>query len=80
MSLKRVILWFGMLFLPMLWYGIESMVCYSISMLCCEISFCYAIVYVVKDRHSATVYVLYLNVFDRRSPRIKSECNTFIIF
>ena len=35
----------------MVWYGTESMVCYEISMLC------YAMVYVVKDNHSATVHV-----------------------
>ena len=40
----------------MLWYGMESMVCYEISMLSYEISMlCYAMVYVVKDKHSATV-------------------------
>ena len=45
-----------MLCYPMLWYGMESMVCYEISMLCYEISMlCYAMVYVVKDKHSATV-------------------------
>ena len=39
-----------MLYYPMLWYGMESMVCYEISMLCYEISMlCY-----VKDKHSAT--------------------------
>ena len=43
--------WYGMV-----WYGMESMVCYQISMLCYEISMiCYALVYVVKDKHSATV-------------------------
>ena len=46
-----------MLCYPMLWYGIESMVCYEISMLCYEISMqCYAMVYLVKDKHSATVW------------------------
>ena len=45
---------------PMLWYGMESMVCYKISVLCYEISMlCYAIVYVVKDKHSATVSILF---------------------
>ena len=49
---------YGMLYYPMLWYGMESMVCYKISMLCYEISMlCYAMVYVVKDKHSATVYL-----------------------
>ena len=56
MFLKRVILWYGMLCYPMIWYGMERMVCYEISMLCYEISMqCYAMVYVVKDKHSATV-------------------------
>ena len=48
-----------MLCYPILWYGMESMVCYEISMLCYEISMlCYAmaIVYVVKKKHSTTVY------------------------
>ena len=46
--------WHGMLCYPMLWYGMESMVCYEISMLCYDISMlCYAMVYVVKDKHSA---------------------------
>ena len=45
-----------MLCYPMLWYGIESMACYEIPMLRYEISIlCYAMVYVVKDMHSATV-------------------------
>ena len=36
----------------------ESMVCYEISMLGYDISMlCYAMVYVVKDKHSATVTV-----------------------
>ena len=48
--------WYGMVRYPMLWYSMESMVCYEISMLCYEISMlCYTIVYVVKDKHSATV-------------------------
>ena len=48
--------WYGMLCYPMLWYDMESMVCYEISMLCHEISMLrYAMVYVVKDKHSATV-------------------------
>ena len=48
--------WYAMLCYPMLWYGMESTVCYEISMLCYEISMlCYAMVYVVKDKHSATV-------------------------
>ena len=38
-----------MLCYPMLWYGMERIVCYDISMQC------YAMVYVVKDKHSATV-------------------------
>ena len=54
MFLKRVILWYGMvcnamLCYPMLWCGMESMVCYEISMLC------YAMVYDVKDKHGATL-------------------------
>ena len=48
--------WYDMLSYAMVWYGMESMVCYEISMLCYEISMlCYAMVYVVKDKHSATV-------------------------
>ena len=48
--------YYGMLCYHMLWYDIESMVCYEISMLCYEISMlCYAMVYVVKDKYSATV-------------------------
>ena len=48
--------WYAMLCYPMLWYGIDRMVCYESSMLCYEISMlCYAMVYVVKDKHSATV-------------------------
>ena len=48
--------WYGMVLFGMLWYGMESMVCYEILMLCYEISMlCYAMVYVVKDKHSATV-------------------------
>ena len=44
-----------MLCYPMLWYGMESMVGFEISMLCCEISMlCYAMVFVVKDKPSAT--------------------------
>ena len=43
--LKRVILW----------YGMESMVCYEIAMLYAMIFLCYAKVYVVKDKHSATI-------------------------
>ena len=47
---------YAMLCYPMLGYGMESMVCYEISMLCYEISMLhYAMVYVVKDKHSATV-------------------------
>ena len=50
---------YDMLCYPMLWYGMESMVCYEISMLCYEISMlCYAMVYVVKDKHSTTVSLL----------------------
>ena len=50
----------AMLCYPMLWYGMESMVCYEISMLCYEISMpCHAMVYVVKDKQSATVHVSY---------------------
>ena len=41
--------WYAMLCYGMVWYGMKSMVCYEISMLC------YAMVYVVKDKHSATV-------------------------
>ena len=43
--------WYAMLCYPMLWYGMESIVCYEISMLC------YAMVYVVKDKHTATVHI-----------------------
>ena len=44
MFLKRVILWYGMLCYPVLWYGIESMENYEISMLCYEISMlCYGL-------------------------------------
>ena len=48
-----------MLCYPILWYGMESIVCYEISMLSMsyEISMlCYAMVYVVRKKHSATVY------------------------
>ena len=59
MFLKRVILymvWYGMVCYPMLWYGMESMVCYEISMVCYAISMlCYAMIYVVKDKLSGTV-------------------------
>ena len=49
--------WYGMVCYPMLWYGMESMVYYEIPMLCYEISMlCFAMVYVVKDKHSATVF------------------------
>ena len=42
MFFKRVILWYGMVCFPMLWYGMESMEYYEISMLCYEISMlCY---------------------------------------
>ena len=45
-----------MLCYPILWYGMESMVCFEISMLCYEISLlCNDMVYVVKDKNSATV-------------------------
>ena len=72
MLLKRVFLWYAMLCYLMLWYGMESMLCYEISMVCYEIfMLCYAMVYVVKDKHSATVFVLcygmskrYLNVYN----------------
>ena len=48
--------WYAKLSYAMVWYGMESMVCYKISMLCYEISMlCYAMVYVVKDKHIATV-------------------------
>ena len=48
--------WYAMFCYPMLWYGMESMVCYELSMLCYEISLqCYAMFYVVKDKHSVTV-------------------------
>ena len=54
MFFKRVILWYSMV-----WYGMESMVCYEISMVCYEISMlCYAMVNVVKE-HSATVINVY---------------------
>ena len=39
-----------MLCYPILWHGMESMVCYEMSMLC------YAMVYVVRKKHSTTVY------------------------
>ena len=52
MFLKRVVLWYVMLCYHMLWYGMESMVCHDISMLS------YAIVSVVKDKHSATVITI----------------------
>ena len=60
--------WYGMLCYAMLsyaivWYGMESMVCFKISMLCYEISMlCYAMVYVVKDKHSATVLLVILHL------------------
>ena len=48
--------WYAMLCYPMLWYSMESMLSYEISMLCYEISMLfYAMVYFVKDKHSATV-------------------------
>ena len=51
-------LWYVMLYYPMLWYGKESMVWYEISMLWDKISFlCYVMVNVVKDKHSATVII-----------------------
>ena len=57
----------------MLWYGLESIVCYEILMLCYEISIlCYAIVYVVKDKHSATVHNI-LNC-------INKTCSSFVFF
>ena len=41
---------------PMLCYGMESILCHKISIICFEISMlCYAMVYDVKDKHSATV-------------------------
>ena len=50
--------WYGMLCYAILCYGMESMVCYGISILCYEIYLlCYNMVYVVKDKHSATVIV-----------------------
>ena len=61
MFLKRVILWYGMVCYAMLsyaMYDMESMVhvCYEISILGYEISMlCYVMVYVVKDKHSATI-------------------------
>ena len=50
---------YAMLSYPMLWYGMESMVCCEISTLCLEISMLwYDMVYVVNDKHSATVCLL----------------------
>ena len=54
MFLKRVILWYGMLCYPML--GMVWGVWYSIGCLCCAMRFiCYAMVHVVKDKHSTSV-------------------------
>ena len=54
MFLKRFILWYGMLCYGMVWKAWYAMrfqcyAMYEISMLC------YEMVYVVKDKHSATV-------------------------
>ena len=79
--------WYAMLCYPMLWYGMESMVCYEISMLCYEISMqCYAMVYVVKDKHSATVHVLancrtYRKALDPltvQTIQLIKQCNLFL--
>ena len=52
--LKRVILWYGMLCYPML--GMVWGVWYSIGCLCYAMRFiCYAMVHVVKDKHSTSV-------------------------
>ena len=57
--------WYAMLCNPMLWYGVEIMVCYDIAMPCYEISMLwYAMVYVVKDEHSATVRVSFMFRFE----------------
>ena len=54
MFLKRVILWYGMLCYPML--GMVWGVWYSIVCLCYAMRFiCYAMVHVVKDKHSTSV-------------------------
>ena len=54
--------WYAILCYAMLWYDMESMVCYEISMQCYEISMlCYTMVYVVKDKHSATEGTEFLN-------------------
>ena len=43
---------------PILWYGMECVVDYGIWIIFFEICMlCYAMVYVVKDKHSATVLV-----------------------
>ena len=52
MFLKRVILWYGiyaMLSYAMVWYDKYGVLCYDMKIQC------YAMVYVVKDKHSATV-------------------------
>ena len=54
MFFKRTILWYAMLYYPMLWYYMESMVCYEIYMLC------YAMINDVNDKHGATVQA-YIN-------------------
>ena len=60
MFLKRVIVWYGMICYAMLWCGMESMICYDISMLCYDITMpCYVLVYVEKDKYSATVHIGY---------------------
>ena len=50
---------YDMLCYAFLCCGMESMVCYKISMLCyamlCYAMLCYAMVYVVKDKHRVTV-------------------------
>ena len=57
--------WYSMLCYPMLWYGMESMVSYEISMLCYDMSMlCYAMVYVVKDKYSATVPFIFILTAD----------------
>ena len=47
---------YAMLCYPMIWYCKECMVCYGISLVFYEISMLwYAMVYVVKEKHSATI-------------------------
>ena len=80
MFLKRFIQWYGMLCYPMLWYGMERMVWYEISMLCYEISMlCYGVVYVVKHKHSATVVYSNLLIKTSKISDIRMEATIWLV-